>query len=272
MKSAIILFFFTSILILAQQQKDSAEAEMTRKLQKLNNFHSGVKDIHMYLEKLQPVAVVDGNMLLLFDADTSTGSYIFIKKVPAPFPMGDNIRAAFPFSEYNFKPVCFVGKSAFENKEEMSVVLHEFVHCAQFNSVEQELKNKLNIYKDAMEKERYSWEIDHSFAYDSVFLSRYELFNESLLSENNEAAVNYRNDIRNILSGTDFEYMIWQEWKEGLARYLENEIRIKSGIKENNGGRSYPADRVVFYYGGSTLIRYLESRKEGPCRRTFDVV
>jgi len=51
--------------------------------------------------------------------------------------------------------------------------------------------------------------------------------------------------------------MIWQEWKEGFARYLENQIRQFVGLDKNHYGGNLPFDRVVFYHGGSRFIEHL---------------
>jgi hypothetical protein len=60
-----------------------------------------------------------------------------------------------------------------------------------------------------------------------------------------------------MLSLNNLEYMIWQEWKEGLARYMENMIREKPGIKINSKILEPPFDRVCFYEIGSKYIETL---------------
>jgi hypothetical protein len=56
--------------------------------------------------------------------------------------------------------------------------------------------------------------------------------------------------------------MCWQEWKEGFARKIENDIRQRFKLELNNSGRFAPFDRIVFYYGGEQFIRYLELKAE----------
>jgi hypothetical protein len=51
--------------------------------------------------------------------------------------------------------------------------------------------------------------------------------------------------------------MIWQEWKEGLTRYIENKIKTELGLEENFYGKEKPYHRITFYYGGEMLIDYL---------------
>jgi len=55
----------------------------------------------------------------------------------------------------------------------------------------------------------------------------------------------------------DYEYMVWQEWKEGFARFIENRIRRKLDLSENHDGREEPFDRVVFYEGGAGFLELL---------------
>jgi hypothetical protein len=68
--------------------------------------------------------------------------------------------------------------------------------------------------------------------------------------------------LREALDDHSFEYMVWQEWKEGFARYIENRIRTCLGLPVNLGGDhiddSSPFTRVSFYAGGAALIELLE--------------
>ena len=51
--------------------------------------------------------------------------------------------------------------------------------------------------------------------------------------------------------------MVWQDWKEGLARYLENRMQEERGLPVNTYGDEPPYDRIAFYNGGAQLIAYL---------------
>ena len=77
-----------------------------------------------------------------------------------------------------------------------------------------------------------------------------------------ERALAIQKALRQRLSQEDQEYMAWQEWKEGLARYLENKIAARFGLPENKGGLTTPFTRVSFYAGGEALIRMLV--RQGP--------
>jgi hypothetical protein len=63
--------------------------------------------------------------------------------------------------------------------------------------------------------------------------------------------------MKNILQETDFEYMIWQEWKEGYARYIENMIRKHLSWQLNINELETPFNRVHFYEIGSNYIELL---------------
>ncbi len=227
-------------------------------LSQLVNIQKEIKNIHPCLEVLHPVAIIDKDSLLIFDFYKVLNSYKFVKKTEQPFPMPDGFEASFPLSVYDNIPVCVISMKTFKSKAGFATIFHEFIHCCQFNSVELELKESLEIYKNAMQNKDYSWEIMHTFPYDdSVFINLYEDFKEALKGKNIKGAKTFRNKIKERLNIFDFEYMLWEEWKEGLARYVENKIRSKMGIEKNNYGKYAPYDRVAFYYSGEELINVL---------------
>jgi hypothetical protein len=59
------------------------------------------------------------------------------------------------------------------------------------------------------------------------------------------------------LNQFDFEYMMWQQWKEGFARYIENLIRSRMGLGINDKELKPTFDRVSFYCIGSKTIDIL---------------
>jgi hypothetical protein len=54
--------------------------------------------------------------------------------------------------------------------------------------------------------------------------------------------------------------MVWQEWKEGYARWVENLVKRQLNMRENKGGFKTPYSRVLFYAGGEAYINYLGKR------------
>ena len=105
----------------------------------------------------------------------------------------------------------------------------------------------------------YMWEINRPFPYaDSVFISTYDTFLNALEQGKSELIQKCRARLAAHLSSIDYEYMCWQEWKEGFARKIENDIRQHFQLEINNAGCFAPFDRTVFYYGGEQFIRFLE--------------
>jgi hypothetical protein len=102
------------------------------------------------------------------------------------------------------------------------------------------------------------WEINHPFPYqDELFIEIYALFLEASFRGDEGTVQRCRMNLREVLNNEDFEYMLWQEWKEGFARRIENKIREQLGLEKNRGGAERPFDRVAFYAGGSALISRL---------------
>jgi hypothetical protein len=67
-----------------------------------------------------------------------------------------------------------------------------------------------------------------------------------------------RRRLPEMLSANDYAYMVWQEWKEGFARFIENRIKARLGLPENQGGKEQPFSRVTFYAGGANFIAALD--------------
>jgi len=227
-------------------------------LTKLLFMHKTVRTLHPYLEPLHPIAIAEKDSLFIFDFDSSQASYRFVTKVPVPFPMPSKIRAAFPLSGYHGKPSCVVTRDVFDSPVGYALLFHEFVHCSQAATVEYALKNRLKVAQIAAQNHDYSWEITHPFPYqDSIFVRYYARFLQALARGDHVAVAQYRTRLRQHLSQVDFEYMVWQEWKEGFARLLENQIRSQAGLSRNESGKNTPFDRVTFYYGGAMFIDLL---------------
>ena len=227
-------------------------------LEKFVALQKKVSDIHPCLMEHQPIAIVYKDSLLIFDFDIETESYAFIEKTGEPFPLPKGIEASFPLSVYDKKPTCIITPTTLERSDGFATILHEFIHCCQFNSVELQLKQKLEIYKEAMKKNDYSWEIMYPFPYDdSVFINYYDQYKKALQSDNLDEAKQLRAEIKEHLDPKDYEYMLWEEWKEGLARYVENKVRDKMGVELNNYGSEKSYNRVAFYYSGELLISKL---------------
>ena len=102
------------------------------------------------------------------------------------------------------------------------------------------------------------WELNYPFPYTKKeFTEAYAFFLSTMIQNDLEAASEIRKNLRLLLSKEEYSYMIWVEWKEGFARWVENKVRNKFEIKENHTGGIEPFDRVTFYEGGSQLIELI---------------
>lgn len=229
----------------------------TNEINLMLNQKEEIKSIHPLFENNYPIVVFEGNDFHLYAFSTVEQKYLFIKKAPAPFNSPQKMRAAFPADITDGLPACVVTPDVFSDKNGRAEIFHEFVHCYQYSTVELELKNLLRIYNEAMENEDWMWELNYPFPYQDKKIETlyFSFINE--LENSSDSSLKFRNDLSLNLVDVDFEYMVWQEWKEGTARYLENKIRNKLGLEENHFGGEEPFKRESFYEGGARLIDYL---------------
>jgi hypothetical protein len=234
-----------------------------QQLHKLFELRSQIVDVHPLLQKLYPVAIVINDHFYIFDVDATGQAYTFVKQAPTPMPVPKGVRAAFPLECYGGKSVCVVTDDVFDTLDGYVTIFHEFVHCYQWETCEGRLKDTLSIAQKAKAENDFLWEINYPFPYSSTeFVEAYTallmLVDGVALHNSRRPLEACRSRLRQILAAGDFEYMVWQEWKEGFARYIENRISAKLGLAENHSGAEAPFDRVVFYEGGARMIAYFE--------------
>ena len=255
------LMLFTGVynFCLSKQASDQTIiSQVDSAMHRVMEIQGEIKDIHPLLSLVHPVAVLEEDHLYIFDVDTSDWEYRFQSKEPVPFPMPKGIRASFPLSCYEGKPACIVSKDVFDSLDGIIMIFHEFIHCGQYHTCELRLKETMEIARIAAENNDYSWELNHPFPYeDTVFVSNYTSFLDALSRNDQEAINEYRARLKRGLTQVDFEYMVWQEWKEGFARLIENRIRSRYGLPPNEYGKDQPYHRITFYYGGAEYIDYL---------------
>lgn len=256
-----------------QDRTPSAYAESLREVFQLREK---IKPIHPLLENLYPVAIAEGENLLIFKPDEARKVYAFEVRTPSPVPVSKGVRASFPLEALAGKPACVVSGEVFDSLEGYVTIFHEFVHCHQFLTCEPRLKERLTVYHLAMEKKDFMWELQHPFPYaDPVIGRSYARLLQALDSGDEAAVPESRGELRRILPQVDYEYMVWQEWKEGLARYIENRIRVLLGLAKNLGGRQGELSRISFYAGGEGLIRFLADRDgtiPSDIEKTFEAI
>ena len=236
-------------LILGFKEKLSDFVELKRR----------AEGISLSVEKYYPIAVALGSTFYVFDFNESFGRYEFVKKhTEEGMEFSDEIRAAFPLDFYGGKAACVVGKSAFDTAEEMVSLLHEFVHCYQYETCENEIKSTLLVYGKSLERRDMMWEINYPFPYnDGNFVREAEKLESAYNAGDQRAIAAFYTNLNAYLSREDYEYMIWQEFKEGYARYIENRIRGHLNFKLNEGDISKSFDRVMFYETGCRHIFYI---------------
>ena len=224
-------------------------------LSKVCELHERIKGLNESLTMLHPIAVVNGSSYFVFDYNQKIKQYEFIMEHPTHFPISVDIKAAFPLDFYDDKIAAILTENTLARPEAHGIVFHEFVHCFQWNKYEKELKEKLEVNIQQMKAGNFSWEIDYPFPYeDDCFSNATEKLN--CVPDANIVAyfANYHNEMKAYLNITDYEYLVWQEWKEGFARYVENLIRKELGMKPNKTELLGPFDRVSFYELGSRYI------------------
>jgi len=207
------------------------------------------------LERLYPIAIVEGNDFFVFDLNLSGKQYEYKMNFPSQMNLPNEVLAAIPLEGYEGKMTAVVTRKVFDDIEGIVFIFHEFVHCFQFYNCEMNIKESLTIAQEAKKKQDYMWELNYPFSYNNE-----EFIKKTIELNNGYDIKKYHIEMKNILNEKEFEYMIWQEWKEGYARYIENMIREKIGIKRNSKILKPPFDRVCFYEIGSKYIETLINR------------
>ena len=229
-------------------------------IKKICELHENIKYLDESLKQLHPIAVVDDNIFYVFDVSGQDKNYEFIleKENPYPMAMPEGVLAAFPLDFYQNKSTAIIAASRLENPDNYVFVFHEFVHCFVGNKYESNIRKELAIEKQQREANNMAWEMNYLFPYeDDVFINMTADLNGISIETGLDNYINHHKKMKEHLKETDFEYMIWQEWKEGFARYVENLIREKIGMEKNSQILSPPFDRVCFYEVGSKYIEIL---------------
>ncbi|WP_353892683.1 hypothetical protein PRVXH_002051 [Proteinivorax hydrogeniformans] len=254
------------------KEKEQFIKEQEESLAKIHYLYDRIKILDNSLQKLYPVTVVEEDTFYVFDLN-SKNKYKFVMEHPTPMPIPEGVMAAFPLEFYSMKPSAIVSKEIFNSLEGYVFIFHEFVHCHQWENGENELKESLEIAKKANKGSDYMWEINHPFPYnDKDFVSETIQLNNHFENRDYDKVLKYHRKLAKELSTIDYEYMIWQQWKEGFARYIENLIRAELSLKLNTAELRKPFNRVSFYDLGSKHIELLvdrESELKGNIKELF---
>ncbi len=260
-KILIGIFTITLVYLWAPAQSDeeqAAAAKYAESFKKLVELHAEVKGVHPLLEDLYPVAVVEGEVFYVFEVKETGRPYELVKTARPPMIVPEGVRAAFPLDFYDNRMACVVTGEVFDDLSGYATIFHEFIHCAQMATCELELKARLSIAQQAETAGDYMWELAHPFPYsDETFKEIYALFLERAAADDTAAVSRCRAFLKEVLNAQDYEYLVWVEWKEGFARYIENKVRAKLGLELRVSAAVPPFDRVSFYEGGARYISLL---------------
>lgn len=226
---------------------------------KIVKLHSRIKHIDKALEQLHPIAIVENNIFYVFDYDAPSDKYSFIMEYSIPgFEIPDKVLASFPLDFYDTKPAAVVSEDAIYELEKQVFIFHEFIHCYQYLNGETDIKTTLNIYKKYLNENNQMWEINHTFPYDDKdFAEKAVELTKHYEEKENRKILDFYEYMKTNLSIIDYEYLIWQEFKEGYARYIENTIRAFLGLALNDTAPQLPIERPIFYWTGSKHIDFI---------------
>ena len=161
-------------------EQDDFPAAYRDGLERLVELHKQIQNQHPFLEKLYPVAVVEGKDFFVFDVKTASKGYELVKTEQPDLILPKGIRAAFPLDFYDNKMTCVVSSDVFDDLTRYVLIFHEFIHCAQMENGEMELKNRLRVAQRAQSEGDYMWELNHPFPYeDEEFVEVYSFFLEA---------------------------------------------------------------------------------------------
>ncbi len=248
-----------SLPVFTQQEAEVPTASLyLEKLQKLIELHTEIRSIHPLLEKLHPVAIAEEEVFFVFDVAELGNEYSLVKTARPDMILPKGVRAAFPLDFYENKMACVVTGEVFDDLSGYATIFHEFIHCGQMETSEPKLKARLSVAREAESNSEYMWELEHPFPYQNdSFTEIYALFMEAAASQDRAGVSRCRAFLREVLNIQDFEYMLWVEWKEGFARYIENKVRVKLELEPRHGSDQPPFNRVTFYEGGARSIAML---------------
>ncbi|MBN2399663.1 MAG: hypothetical protein JXI33_04910 [Candidatus Aminicenantes bacterium] len=257
--AAIYLFLGTKV-----PEPAALEPSTRAGLTQVQAWREKAADLHPAFAKTYPVALVENGRWYVYEVDATGKSWKLSARASVRSQLPAGIRAAMPLDFWNFRMACVVSPEIFYSPEGYAVILHEFVHCFQWETVEGKLKEGLAVNREALARGDYMWELQYPFPYDHAEIRRaYGSWLLALQKGQRRKAGRWRAVIKKILNRRDWEYMTWQEWKEGLARYLENQVRIRFGLKTNRPDPDAPFNRISFYRGGELFIMYLQEDEPG---------
>ena len=244
--------------------QDQSAPRLAAALDRVVEIQHKIDDLHPAFARVYPIAVVKDKTFFMYEQDPATRHYKLVATAPDKMNVPAGLRAAMPLDFWENRIACVVTPDAFDDLRGFVLVFHEFVHCYQWETCELRLKEKMGVYRSAMQRKDYMWELQHPFPYQAdTFSQAYGAMLTALAGDDIGGLPAIRKRLKESVSSDDWDYMTWQEWKEGLARYLENKAAARLGQPANRGGAKPPFSRVTFYAGGEALIHAFAGREPG---------
>lgn len=226
-----------------------------------------IEHLHPMFQQHYPIVIAENKQLHILDYHKDLGTYTFRKTEPDLYDMPRGVRAAFPLECYDNRPCIIVSGDVFNSKEEQLIIFHEAVHCYQYQACEMDIRAGIELAQSAIRSGNYMWELNYPFPYQNPQISSVISGMFDCFTAHDETGIKeWRKELRTLLTKEQHEYMVWQEWKEGLARFFENLINQELGVPLNHAGKQKPYTRVSFYALGAELINMLEKRAPGEVR------
>jgi hypothetical protein len=254
----LVMMLAGQLAVSPAQNPARMQTAYTRELVRVIEYRDSLKDVHPFISYLYPIAIAKDGHFYVFDLDATGKQYFLAASEKTGMEVPQGVRAAFPLHFYDNRCACVVSADVFDSPKGYITIFHEFIHCHQYHTVEQALRQKLPLAVKSQEKQDYMWEINYSFPYhDGWFKSTYEALLTAAAHNDLPEVKRLRKELAELLNDEDYQYMVWQEWKEGFALYIENKLRGHLGIEQNQVGKDIPGSRLVFYAGGAALIEVL---------------
>jgi hypothetical protein len=234
-------------------------------------LHAAVRDLHPVLDRCYPIGLAKDDRLMVFDADTDQNRYRLVCESVVPSPIRDGTRMTVTLPDYGNRPVCIVASASFESVADYVTIFHEFVHCSQWEDCEQGLASELAAAHPDVEHFGI-WETRHPFRFeDERFVHSYSRLLEVLAVGDLSAVLECHREVAGGLAPLDRAFLVWHEWKEGFARWVENKVRRRLGLRRNQNGRTAPFGLGTLHTGGAGLIELLVRNEPGLSVRLKDL-
>lgn len=221
-----------------------------------------IRHIHPLLHRYYPVAIIEDGNINVFDYDNAREQYDLVHVEEDKMNIPKGVRAAFPLEGYGHRCVVVVSGEVFDHLAAQVDIFHENVHCFQYETCENKLRSHIELARTSVNTDTYFWELHYPFPYhDACFVKYAGKSFQAMTANDREGLRNLRKGIKAYLGKEQAEYMVWQEWKEGYARYIENAIKRELQVKENRYGVNPPYGRPIFYELGSQLTSFLQRNR-----------